>query len=442
MNQDILTFVLLSWVSSLYISLFLISILQYRVVTLFREYWHLLIVIIFVYTASYATITSFYTLNIAFFGKIPSPVGGKSIPGILGLLLASSLIWTLTYIVSFILNDAKSKEAIKYMFRNPFMASLLILDLIFLFRIFVSTEDSVYAPSPHGDVTVVYSDLSIAMSSVIIALVSYPIFILYKRIPKNQIFKHIYTPLMIIAIMIFLQLIVGETTIILSTKLRLSLYPVMNLIYLLTSIFGVGYYYKELINAYKIYTSSVTSLEKEKYVKHIDKQPSVISGRILLKIDPEVSYYPMLKEWIDALSKDQKVILVTSPISPFARSSFENEDNIIRIFTVTVGMMSHSGNTIPITNLSLVANTIVNLAMKNRDSVIVFDNFIDIVTINGVKDVYTFLKQLAEILAENTIIVVLNWKALSEKEYALLSSLFNKIYTTSQGKIVRIKDDF
>ena len=90
-------------------------------------------------------------------------------------------------------------------------------------------------------------------------------------------------------------------------------------------------------------------------------------------------------------------------------------------------MMSHSGNTIPITNLSLVANTIVNLAMKNHDSVIVFDNFIDIVTINGVKDVYTFLKQLAEILAENTIIIVLNWKALSEKEYALLSSLFNKI---------------
>ncbi len=441
MNQDIIIFLLLSWVSSLYLSFFIISILQYRVITLFREYWHILIIVIFVYTSSYMLITSFYTLNIAFFGKIPSPIGGKSIPGLLGMVLASLLIWVFSYIVSYVLNGANHINAIKYMFSNPIIFILLVLDVVFLAKITISPDDAVYTPTSYGDVTVSYSDSAILLGFAVIMISSYLIFIIRREIPRLPMFKNFYNPLMVIALVIFSQLIIGEIVVLLSTKLHYSFYPFMNLTYLISSILAIGYFYHDLINTYNTYVSSLTNIKKRTEVRSAVKETNEIYGRILLKVDPETNYFPLLKKWIDKLSENHHVIIITSLTSTLAKYSFKNEENITKMFTITVGMMSRSENTIPLTNLSLMANTVVNLVMKSKDSVVVFDSFIDVITMNSVKEVYRFLKQVIEIIADKTIIVVLNWKALSDQEYALLSSLFNKIYSVETGKFVLIKDE-
>ncbi|OYT28310.1 MAG: hypothetical protein B6U94_08720 [Thermofilum sp. ex4484_79] len=443
MIPDFLIYLALVWCSSLYISLSVISTLQYRIVTFFKEYWHLLLAVIYTYTIEYLIITCYYTYNIAMYGRIPATVGNKSIPGLLGLIFASFSIWTLIYIISYVLSNARPKIAMMYISKNPVLLALIGINIVFLLKVFVSGEDAIYAYTVgNTNLTVVYSDTAILLGSLIVLLLLYPIYLIFKRIPSIQTFKMVCTPLKIVGIVFFVQVLSGEIAILLSTKLRTSFYPIMNSVFLLASLFSVSYFYVDLINVYKqLICGAPVKIRNTRTYKEIDRIVTPeISGRILVKILPEEDYSTPLKKWINDFSKKRKVIIVASPVNPLIKASYDNEDSILRLYTVTTGLISHRPNTLPISNLSLVANAIVNVSANFRNSVLIIDNLVDFIMINSIKEIYLFLKQITEILSESTIIAILNWKALSEKDYATLASLFEKIYQVKAGKIIQVKN--
>ncbi|RLF08985.1 MAG: hypothetical protein DRJ62_07520 [Thermoprotei archaeon] len=93
---------------------------------------------------------------------------------------------------------------------------------------------------------------------------------------------------------------------------------------------------------------------------------------------------------------------------------------------------------LPANNLSLVASVIV-ASSQEKPTCVVIDDLTFLSVVNSVREVYIFLAQVMELAKQATIIALINWKAMSDRDYSLIAQLFSKIATVEKGKLVYLK---
>ena len=179
----------------------------------------------------------------------------------------------------------------------------------------------------------------------------------------------------LLAILIFLQLLIGYDAMLISSLLRVDAYPPMNMIFMVSSFIDVGVLYLELLrplaHAAKPKTLEFTGLEF-----------------MLIRYDVEEDYASTLKSILKKLSEKLKLIILARRESPLLA---DEDINGVKIALTMISLApAHQANMLPANNLPLIASTIISMTRK-EPSCIVIDDLTSLIVVNTIKEVYTFL---------------------------------------------------
>ncbi len=443
---EYIIYLVTAWISAVFIALAITAIMRYKIATVLRELWLFLAIVLFTY-ATASTLEAIYYMGVlAIYGKVPSVQGGKSIPGLIAVLFSALITSALAYITGCI-SSGDRKNLRRVFIREPLLLLTVVLGWAIFIYVFLSPEDAIYYVID-GGATVVYSNTTLILGAVFLATWLHIPYLLFKEVGRKITYRSVARPLKILALMVYSELVVGYLSIVAASIFYMDTYVLMNMFFLVTSIIAVTVIYRDFTSPFTQYSLAMASQvkhripqTKEEFPREVIEGGVRLEGRIAIRHDPEENYHSILKHIIDAASREKKVIIIAPLDSVLLKFTYQRKENIIRLPFAVSGTVAPSPNVLPANNLSLIVNTLLNVARELGNKVlIVIDSLSDLIMVNDTKRVYIALKQISELLPHATLIVSINWRALSEKEYSAIASLFEQIYSIEKGELRKIKD--
>jgi len=435
-----------TWVSAIFVALAITAVMRYKIATVLKELWLFLAVVIATYAVAYTFIAVYYTCVLAIYGRVAAVQGGKSVPGLSTILFAALVTTTLTYIVGYIATGGESKRVLKYVFLDdPLLAIINVLGWLSFAYVFFSPSDAIYFVTDE-ETTVVYSESALILGGMFLMAWLHIPYLLFKETESKVAFKSVAYPLKVLALITYSELLAGYLSMLIASIFYIDTYPAMSLFFLFTSIAAVTLFYRELASPFVQYSTLIASQARPRILprgirerRPVGKEVE-LKGRVAVRFEPEEDYASVLRDIISKASEEKKVIILAPLNSPLLRYAYKEEENILRLPFVVTGVTTPISNVLPANNLPLVANTIFNAARElGEDAYIVIDGLSDLIMVNDLKRVYVTLKQLSELLPQATLVVTINWRALSERDYSAIASLFDQIYSVENGRLKQVK---
>ena len=442
---EYIIYLITAWVSAAFVALAITAITRYRIATVLRELWLFLSIIIVTYAIAYALEAVYYMCILAMYGKVPVVQGGKSIPGLIAVLFSALITSALTYITGYI--SSSGRRVLEYiLLRDPLLALVNVLGWASFLYVSLSPSDAIYFVFDKG-ATVVYSNTALILGAMFLATWLHIPYLLFKETGSKVTYRSVVFPLKVLTMVAYSELLVGYFSMFTASVFHVDTYVVMSVFFLLTSIVAVSILYKELTSPFTQYSLAIASqvgpgmMLREAGRKRPAGEGEVrLEGRIAVRFEPEEDYHPILKEIIDKASQERKVIILAPLNSILLKYIYKRKENVLRLPFAITGTVAPSPNVLPANNLSLIVNTVLNAARELGNEVfVVIDGLSDLIMVNDLRRVYIALKQLSELLPQATLIVSINWRALSEKEYSAIVSLFDQIYSIEEGRLRKIK---
>lgn len=443
MQAVYLLYISMLWLSSIFISLITLVSFQYRAVVAFKEYWHLLLTLLLVYGSGYIVVAIYYTVVLIRYGYLPSRLSSKSFPGVMSIISGSAIAFMLAYFVSYVREGGDARNALKrILLKDPYLTFISVLGILAPPYVLLSPNEAVYK-SFDGTVTVVFSPIILIVAAFLIVLGLYSIQQLWRTAAESPVFGGISKALRTIGMLLYLQLITGFVSITLASLWGIDAYPVMNVIWVASSFIGIGFFYSEITKPYTFYQLTRLS-EADTSGDGKDKVSTnnvlVPAGRrTLVRYSPERDYSEAFSKILGNLAERGRILLIARPTSPLLRLPLQSYGAMVFQFIVS-GIIAPSSGALPANNLSLIANTIVNVVRTASEHIsVIIDDITELAILNDTRRAYIFLRQIVELAENATIVVLLNPGALSQQDYMLFAGLFDGIISVEESKISRYK---
>ena len=163
------------------------------------------------------------------------------------------------------------------------------------------------------------------------------------------------------------------------------------------------------------------------------------ASREVVRVEPEEDYGPAIKALVDRAAKRKSVVIVAPLNSPLLRQAYENSENVFKVALTVTGTLTPHPGVVPASNTPLIASTVVNMVKRLGEALVVFDGISDLVLVNDVRSVYVMLRHVIELLPRTPLLAIVNWKALSEREYSALAALFDKVCVLRGGGLAAVR---
>ena len=438
MELAYLIFVLVTWATGLFLALTVTAIIRYRASTVLREGWLFLAVILSVYTLAFASSSAYYAYMFAAFGGEFAVEGAKSIPGLSALFFAAALSTAFSFIASYLATGGEGTRAIKYtVLGDPALLALVIISWALCAYSALAPGEATYRRGPLG-LTVVYSDTVHALVAVGLALWLRLAKLVFNGVKRCEGFAIIARPLRVLTLLSLSVLVAGFASMVIASKTLYDVYLFMNTYFFLASLALLPLVYSDLLSSHKLYTYTLISqLERPRPVAEAP-EPEV-SGTLLVRVEPEEDYGPVIKALVDRAAKRKSVVIVAPLNSPLLRQAYENSENVFKVALTVTGTLTPHPGVVPANNMPLIANTVVSMVKRLGEALVVFDGISDLVLVNDVRSVYVMLRHVIELLPRTPLLAIVNWKALSEREYSALAALFDKVCVLKGGGLVAVR---
>ena len=234
------------WTSAFFISLLTIALFQYRRIMVFKDVWRLLLLALAMYCTGFTLAAITYTVALAYGQETIMIMGSKSVPGIIAISIAFILLTFLCIIAAYTVKSCEGGTTIDKLIKDPILPCLIALGAIASTWAIASPKEALVVKL-NGGGTVVYTNEYLILLAVIVALSLYPTLKAWIYSGKSLTLRDFSLAVKLLAILIFLQLLIGYDAMLISSLLRVDAYPSMNMIFMVSSFIGVGVLYSELL---------------------------------------------------------------------------------------------------------------------------------------------------------------------------------------------------
>ena len=427
MPVNLILYISVVWASAIFLTLAVVIYVQQRHVVVFRDVWRLLLAVVATYSFSYTLSSVTYTAALIYTSDI-IVWGSKSLPGIMAIASASVIILMLCCMAAFVVEPGGVATVARRMaLKEPLLGLTVVMGVASAFWAVLSPSEAYLVPID-GDTIPVYTPPYLGFVGVVVCLALYPLIRVWRYSKRSYEISEFSSAIRVLAGLIYLQAIVGYNAMLSASFFLVDTYQVMGVTYALSSFLGVGLLYSELLKPYHAL--------KPPYQVATEPQRSGLE-HTLIRYSVELDYASPIQAFISGALRGVRVMIFARSESPLLSLSFEGVE-VSKSLLATSGITLLTREMLPANNLSLVASVIV-ASSQEKPTCVVIDDLTFLSVVNSVREVYIFLAQVMELAKQATIIALINWKAMSDRDYSLIAQLFSKIATVEKGKLVYLK---